>query len=152
MQPLDATGKIFTILFIFAGVGTTLYALSVLIETFIGHDLAAAGAPIAAIAHRSARQRRRQPLRDDQRAGQLPDLFIVSRVGNESNEAGLVRGGANRVVNPQRIGGARRHSCYRRTWRRSSDSSGARILAIRSSSGEFMTNPPPETEFTAATC
>ncbi len=36
-----------------------------------------------------------------------PDLFIVSRVRSEVNEQKLRRGGADRVVNPQSIGGAR---------------------------------------------
>lgn len=36
-----------------------------------------------------------------------PELFIVSRIRSEANEDKLLRGGANRVVNPQRIGGAR---------------------------------------------
>jgi voltage-gated potassium channel len=36
-----------------------------------------------------------------------PALFIVSRVRDEANEAKLRQAGANRVVNPQQIGGAR---------------------------------------------
>jgi voltage-gated potassium channel len=36
-----------------------------------------------------------------------PDLFIVSRAREESSAAKLERAGANRVVNPQEIGGAR---------------------------------------------
>jgi voltage-gated potassium channel len=36
-----------------------------------------------------------------------PDLFIVSRAREESSLAKLERGGADRVVNPQEIGGAR---------------------------------------------
>jgi voltage-gated potassium channel len=36
-----------------------------------------------------------------------PDLFIVSRVRNIESEAKLRRAGADRVVNPQHIGGAR---------------------------------------------
>lgn len=36
-----------------------------------------------------------------------PDLFIVSRVRDEANEAKLLQAGANRVVNPQQIGGGR---------------------------------------------
>jgi voltage-gated potassium channel len=36
-----------------------------------------------------------------------PDLFIVARVRSEANESKMLRAGANRVVNPQRIGGAR---------------------------------------------
>ena len=36
-----------------------------------------------------------------------PDLFIVARARVESSEAKLVQAGADRVVNPQGIGGAR---------------------------------------------
>lgn len=36
-----------------------------------------------------------------------PDLFIVSRVRDEANEAKLRQAGADRVINPQQIGGAR---------------------------------------------
>ncbi len=36
-----------------------------------------------------------------------PDLFIVARARDESSEAKLCRAGADRVVNPQAIGGAR---------------------------------------------
>lgn len=36
-----------------------------------------------------------------------PDLFIVARVRDRANEAKLVQAGADRVVNPQQIGGAR---------------------------------------------
>ena len=36
-----------------------------------------------------------------------PDLFIVSRVRDEANEAKLRQAGPNRVVNPQQIGGGR---------------------------------------------
>ena len=36
-----------------------------------------------------------------------PDLFIVSRVRDEANEAKLRQAGADRVVNPQQIGGGR---------------------------------------------
>jgi voltage-gated potassium channel len=36
-----------------------------------------------------------------------PELFIVARVRLEENEAKLLRAGADRVVNPQSIGGAR---------------------------------------------
>jgi voltage-gated potassium channel len=34
-----------------------------------------------------------------------PDLFIIARARTDSSEAKLVRAGADRVVNPQRIGG-----------------------------------------------
>jgi voltage-gated potassium channel len=36
-----------------------------------------------------------------------PDLFLVARVRSVENEAKLLRAGADRVVNPQHIGGAR---------------------------------------------
>ncbi len=36
-----------------------------------------------------------------------PDLFIVARTSSESAVAKLIQGGANRVVNPQDLGGAR---------------------------------------------
>ncbi len=36
-----------------------------------------------------------------------PDLFIIARAHTDSSEPKLERAGANRVVNPQRIGGAR---------------------------------------------
>ncbi len=36
-----------------------------------------------------------------------PDLFIIARARTDSSEPKLERAGANRVVNPQRIGGAR---------------------------------------------
>jgi voltage-gated potassium channel len=36
-----------------------------------------------------------------------PDLFIVSRVRDEANEVKLLHAGADRVVNPQQIGGGR---------------------------------------------
>ena len=36
-----------------------------------------------------------------------PDLFIVARVRSANNESKMLRAGADRVVNPQEIGGAR---------------------------------------------
>ena len=36
-----------------------------------------------------------------------PDLFIVARIRSEQNETKMLRAGADRVVNPQQIGGAR---------------------------------------------
>ena len=36
-----------------------------------------------------------------------PDLFIIARARDEASEEKLLRAGANRVVNPQAIGGAR---------------------------------------------
>jgi voltage-gated potassium channel len=178
VQPLSSTGKVFTMALILVGVGTTLYALSVLIETLvegqlqdllgrrrmhraiaelhdhviicgwgrvgrsIADDLAAAGRPVVVIdldAERLATTEHPTILGDAtedavlreagiERAGALvaavdsdaanlfvtinaralrPDLFIVSRVRSESNEEKLRRVGADRVVNPQSIGGAR---------------------------------------------
>jgi voltage-gated potassium channel len=109
------------------------------------------------------------------------DLFIVARARAESSEAKLAQAGADRVVNPQGIGGARMAAfvlhphvaefldvvmhdgslefrieevalpqgsplagkSLREAHIR--DSTGALILALRDSSGEFTTNPPPET-------
>ena len=110
-----------------------------------------------------------------------PDLFIVARARIESSEAKLAQAGADRVVNPQGIGGARMAAFvlqphvaefldvvmhdgsleFRleevrvppgsplagRSLRDAQirDSTGALILALRESGGEFTTNPPPET-------
>jgi voltage-gated potassium channel len=110
-----------------------------------------------------------------------PDLFIVARARVESSEAKLAQAGADRVVNPQRIGGSRMAAfvlqphvtefldvvmhdgslefrleeipvpqgsplagkSLRDTHIR--DSTGALVLALRETGGEFTTNPPPET-------
>jgi voltage-gated potassium channel len=110
-----------------------------------------------------------------------PDLFIVARARVESSEAKLAQAGADRVVNPQGIGGARMAAFvlqphvaefldivmhdgsleFRleevplpkgsplagRSLRDAHirDSTGALILALRDSEGEFTTNPTPET-------
>jgi voltage-gated potassium channel len=110
-----------------------------------------------------------------------PDLFIVARARVESSEPKLAQAGADRVVNPQGIGGARMAAFvlqphvaefldvvmhdgtleFRleevrvpqgsplagRSLReaRIRDSTGALVLALRDSGGEFTTNPPPET-------
>ena len=110
-----------------------------------------------------------------------PDLFIVARARIESSEAKLSQAGADRVVNPQGIGGARMAAFvlqphvaefldivmhdgsleFRleevsvpddsplagRSLRDAQirDSTGALILALRDSGGDFTTNPPPET-------
>jgi len=42
-----------------------------------------------------------------------PELFIVSRVRDEANESKLLQAGADRVVNPQQIGGGRMASLAR---------------------------------------
>jgi voltage-gated potassium channel len=109
------------------------------------------------------------------------DLFIVARARVESSEAKLAQAGADRVVNPQRIGGSRMAAFvlqphvaefldvvmhdgtleFRleelplpdgsplagRSLREAHirDSTGALILALRDSEGEFTMNPPPET-------
>jgi voltage-gated potassium channel len=108
------------------------------------------------------------------------DLFIVARARAESSEGKLVQAGADRVVNPQGIGGARMAAFvlqphvaefldvvmhdgsleFRleevplpqgcplagRSLREAHirDSTGALVLALRGSGGEFTTNPPPE--------
>lgn len=109
------------------------------------------------------------------------DLFIVARARAETSEAKLTQAGADRVVNPQGIGGARMAAfvlqphvaefldvvmhdgslefrleevalpegsplagkSLREAHIR--DSTGALILALLESSGEFIMNPPPET-------
>ncbi len=109
------------------------------------------------------------------------DLFIVARARAESSEAKLTQAGADRVVNPQGIGGARMAAfvlqphvaefldvvmhdgslefrleevalpqgsplagkSLREAHIR--DSTGALILALRESDGDFTMNPPPET-------
>ncbi len=109
-----------------------------------------------------------------------PDLFIVSRVRVEESVEKLVRAGADRVVNPQSIGGSRMaafvlqphvtefldvvmhdrdiefrleevtvpatSSVVGRTLRESQirDLTGALVLALRDSAGEFVSNPAPE--------
>jgi voltage-gated potassium channel len=113
------------------------------------------------------------------------DLFIVARARAETSEAKLAQAGADRVVNPQGIGGARMAafvlqphvaefldvvmhdgslefrleevpvpqgsplagSSLRDTHIR--DSTGALVLALRETGGEFTTNPPPETVLAA---
>jgi voltage-gated potassium channel len=117
--------------------------------------------------------------------GLRDDLFIVARARVESSEAKLTQAGADRVVNPQGIGGARMAAfvlqphvaefldvvmhdgslefrleeiavppgsplagkSLREAHIR--DSTGALILALRESGGEFTTNPPPETVLSA---
>ncbi len=178
VEPLDSTGKLFTSALILVGVGTTLYALSVLIETVIegrlqdllgrrrmtrtienlrdhviicgwgrvGRSIAdeldgsdrsvvvvdsdparAASCPYpvvegdatedvtliqAGIARATALVAAvngdAENLFVTINARALnPDLFIVSRVRSDSHEDKLRRVGADRVVNPQSIGGAR---------------------------------------------
>jgi voltage-gated potassium channel len=178
VRPLSANGKVFTMLLILFGVGTTLYAFSVLIETLIegqlqdllgrrrmqrtieglrdhvvicgwgrvgrtiAADLAEAGRPVVVVdtsAERLATSPHPSIVGDatedavlrqagidravalvaavDSDAANLfvtinaramnPSLFIVSRVRSESNEEKLRRVGADRVVNPQSIGGTR---------------------------------------------
>jgi voltage-gated potassium channel len=113
--------------------------------------------------------------------GLREDLFIVARARAESSEGKLSQAGADRVVNPQGIGGARMAAfvlqphvtefldvvmhdgslefrleevalpqgsplagkSLRQAHIR--DSTGALILALRESGGDFTMNPPPET-------
>ncbi len=179
IQPLDAAGKVFTIVIILAGVGTALYTLTALLELLVeghlgqamerrrmdkriaalhGHvivcgwgrvgraiarELDAAGKDIVVIDNDSERLATitshlhvlGDASDDDvlrhagiERAAALvaavstdaanlfitlsgrslrPDLFIVSRAREETSDAKLLRAGADRVVNPQEIGGAR---------------------------------------------
>ncbi|CAN5480640.1 hypothetical protein BH18ACT1_BH18ACT1_04090 [soil metagenome] len=110
-----------------------------------------------------------------------PDLFILARARDESSAPKLLRAGADRVVNPQRIG-AQRMAAFAlqpsvvefldvvmhdgtlefrleevtvapgsvldgATLRNSHvrDRTGALVLAVRAPSGEFLTNPDPQT-------
>ena len=179
VEPLDANGKVFTIVLILAGVGTALYTLTVLLEllveghlglaverrrmdkkiaSFQGHvivcgwgrvgrtiarELALGGKQVVIVdedaeriatvgAHpyvlgdasdddvlRQAGIERASALvaAVSTDAGNLyitlsgrslrPDLFIVARAREESSAPKLERAGADRVVNPQEIGGAR---------------------------------------------
>jgi len=111
-----------------------------------------------------------------------PDLFIVSRIASEAAAAKLIQAGADRVVNPQDLGGARmaalavqphvaefldvvmhdgslefrleqidvppNSSLVGQTLRsaRVHARTGALVLALRHSTEEFRTNPPPEAE------
>jgi voltage-gated potassium channel len=179
VQPLDAPGKVFTIILILGGVGTALYTLTVSLELLLEGHLSAAmerrrmdkriatlhghvivcgwGRVGRAIARELAAADKGLVVVDNdpdrvatigshlyiagdasdddvlrqagiQRATALvaavstdaanvfitltgrsmrPDLFIVSRAREESSAAKLQRAGADRVVNPQEIGGAR---------------------------------------------
>ncbi len=178
VEPLDAAGKIFTMVLILVGVGTALYALGVLVETFIegrinellgrrrmSQSIAAltdhvvicgwgrVGRSIAGEVLEAGRKLvvvETDPGRADgvphpvvvgdateddvlraagiARAAALvaavdsdadnsfitlsaralrPELFIVARTRSADSDDKLQRAGANRVVNPQNIGGAR---------------------------------------------
>jgi voltage-gated potassium channel len=178
VEPLDGTGKVFTIALILVGVGTALYTFSVLIEAFVegeignvvgrrrmertindmkdhvvicgwgrvGQALAryvtGAGQEVVIIDQDAARLEGcphpsvHGNATDDEvlrgagigRARVLaaalttdsdnlyvtmsgralaPDVFIIARARVDSSEEKLTRAGANRVVNPQSIGGAR---------------------------------------------
>ena len=58
-------------------------------------------------ARRGGGDRRGQPRHHPVGHALQPDLFIVARAREETSAAKLERAGANRVVNPQEIGGAR---------------------------------------------
>jgi voltage-gated potassium channel len=111
-----------------------------------------------------------------------PDLQIIARARNESSEAKLIRAGADRVVNPQQLGGDRMAALVTQphvvdfidvvmhdgtlefrlaevavgaksplvgTSVSSSlvhDRTGALVLAIRRSDGDFLTNPSAHVE------
>ena len=178
VEPLDDTGKVFTIILILVGVGTALYTFSVVLEmlleghlgqlfgrrrmerqisTMRGHVIVCGWGRVGRaisdelqIAHTDLVVVELDPVRasstglptvtgdatDDQvlldaglaHARALvaaldadsanlfvtvsaralrPDLFIVARARVHDNEEKLLRAGADRVVNPQSIGGAR---------------------------------------------
>lgn len=178
VEPLSTAGKFFTMALILLGVGATLYAFSVLIETLIegrlqdllgrrrmektissmhGHviicgwgrvgrsiasEVAAAGRALVVVDHDESRlaecvhptvcgDATEDPVliaAGVERAAALvaavdldaansfitlsaramrPDLFIVTRARSSDSEEKLRRAGADRVVNPQNIGGAR---------------------------------------------
>jgi voltage-gated potassium channel len=178
IHPLTATGKIFTIVLILAGVGTALYAFSVTLETLVeghlrqhlgrrrmereiarmtghaivcgwgrvgravGEYLAGQGAELVVVDNDAERSGAvpypalTGDVTDDdvlRKAGIMrarslvaaintdaenvfvtlsaralrPDLVIVARARTEGSEPKLLRAGATRVVNPQRIGGQR---------------------------------------------
>jgi len=177
IEPLDATGQVFTILLIICGVGTVLYAFTVILGVAIegtlgellgrrrmdrelaelsGHVIVCGSGRVGMALARYLGGERRvvlvdvDPRRversedlcvvgdatdDDvlhhaglERASALvaaltsdadnvfvtlsaravrPDLFIVARARESSSAAKLERAGADRVVNPQELGGAR---------------------------------------------
>lgn len=178
VHPLTTAGKIFTIVLIIAGVGTALYAFSVVLETLVeghlrqllgrrrmerdiarmsGHAivcgwgrvgravggyLAGQGAQVVVVDNDPERVAATPypaftgDVTDDDvlcRAGIMkaraliaaintdaenvyvtlsaralrPDLVIIARARTEASEPKLLRAGATRVVNPQRIGGQR---------------------------------------------
>jgi voltage-gated potassium channel len=178
VRPLNAAGKIFTIVLILAGVGTALYAFGVILETLVeghlrrhierrrmekdiarmtGHTivcgwgrvgravatyLAGQGSDLVVVDYDARRVAGIGhaviigDVTDDEvlrKAGVMrakalvaaintdaenvyvtlsaralrPDLVIVARARTEDSEPKLLRAGATRVVNPQRIGGQR---------------------------------------------
>ncbi len=178
VRPLDAAGKIFTIVLITAGVGTALYTFSVVLESLVeghlrqhferrrmerdiarmsGHTivcgwgrvgravavyLTGQGAEVVVVdidpqrVANLAYPALTGDVTDDEvlrKAGILraralvaaintdaenvyvtlsarslrPDLIIIARARTEASEPKLMRAGATRVVNPQRIGGQR---------------------------------------------
>jgi len=249
VHPLGTAGKVFTIVLILAGVGTVLYAFSVVLGILVeghlrshlgrrrmertiarmsGHTIVcgwgrvgqAAGRFITGLGGRVVVVDR-DPGRVDgaglpavagdvtdddvlRRAGLLragalvaaigtdaenvyvtlsaralrPDLVIVARARTADSEAKLLRAGATRVVNPQRIGGQRiaaaalqpnvvefldvvvhdgslefrleevTVSAGSRLAGRTlhdadiGETTGALVLALRASGGEFLANPP----------
>jgi voltage-gated potassium channel len=178
VRPLGTAGKIFTIVLILAGVGTALYAFSVVLESLVeghlrhhferrrmerdiarisGHTivcgwgrvgrsvagyLAGQGAAVVVVdldpqrAAATGHPALHGDVTDDEvllKAGVMraralvtaintdaenvyvtlsaralrPDLIIIARARTEASEPKLLRAGATRVVNPQRIGGQR---------------------------------------------
>ncbi len=178
VHPLNAGGKIFTIVLIIAGVGTALYAFGVVLETLVeghlrqllgrlrmereiarmtGHAIVCGGGRVGrsvgaylegqgaqvVVVDNDPERAAATPypsltgdVTDDEvlrRAGIMqaraliaaintdaenvyvtlsaralrPDLVIIARARTEASEPKLLRAGATRVVNPQRIGGQR---------------------------------------------
>lgn len=182
LRPLTAAGKIYTIFVILVGVGTSLYALGVVLEALVeghlrelmrrrrmerdiqrmhGHVIvcgwgrvgravaayvANAGEDVVVIDRDTdrlatvAHAKVLGDVTDDgtllaagiERAGALvaaletdadnlfvtvsarafrPDLMIIARARTEASEPKLRRAGANRVINPQQVGGDRMAAC-----------------------------------------
>jgi voltage-gated potassium channel len=178
LHPLSTAGKIFTIVLIIAGVGTALYAFSVVLESLVeghlrqhverrrmrrdiarmsGHTivcgwgrvgravagyLAGQGAAVVVVdvdpqrvaevtypaltgdvtddevLHKAGIMRARALVAAINTVAEnvyvtlsarslRPDLIIIARARTEASEPKLLRAGATRVVNPQRIGGQR---------------------------------------------
>jgi voltage-gated potassium channel len=178
VEPLSASGQVFTMVLIFVGVGATLYALAAIVELIVegrlnellgrrrmeqsiaalsGHVIICGwgrvGRAIAADVHAAKRRYVVVDIDSERLAGEAADavvgdatedtvlqaagierasaliaavdsdaansfivlsaralrsdLFIVARTRSQDSQEKLLRAGADRVVNPQSIGGAR---------------------------------------------